>query len=70
MSQKNPKLGESSSSTPQSFTIKNLLQKQAEEDSNRPKSFSKEPEFTNCSTCGIEFGKILDTQKIWFCQFF
>lgn len=30
----------------------------------------KNQDFTNCSTCGIEFGMILDKQKIWFISLF
>lgn len=63
---KNVKLGEAPPSP--RFSIINKLTNKASEEtqiSSDIKSISKEPEFTNCATCGIEFGKILDTQKFW-----
>jgi len=36
----------------------------------KEKNVIKEPEFTNCSTCGVEFGKIFTSHKLWFSSIF
>jgi len=70
MSQKNlekEKTTEASSSPPSIFSYRSKAVSEiqnAEQKKNSPSI--KNPESTNCSTCGIEFGLILDKQKIWF----
>ena len=50
----------------QASSDKNIDPPLTTQTSEAKKSLIKAPEFTNCSTCGIEFGKILDKPKIWY----